>query len=79
MTERLIHPVKHDGKGFIPFRVPKNKIHGWAGYDSMEVKYDKQENTFSLKIKSFMARTGCPDLAHAQWLVASSNGEVDVI
>jgi hypothetical protein len=59
-TDRLVHPVKHDGKGFISFGGSKPKVYAWARYDSMEIKYDKREQTLQLKIKTVFACSGRP-------------------
>lgn len=63
-SDRLVHPVRHDGKGFIP---PGANVYAWAGFDMMEVKYTKKDQSLALKVKSFVAATGPPDL-HANAL-----------
>ena len=71
--DRLVHPVKHNGKGFICF----GKIYGWAGYDSMEVKYDKNEMLLTLTIRTYYAGSGPPDIS--PHLLAYSKRQVDVL
>ena len=56
---RLIHPVKHDGVGVLFY----GKIYAWAGFDTMEVKYDKYQMVLSLKIKTYCFDTGSPEIS----------------
>jgi hypothetical protein len=76
-TDRLVHPVKDDGKGYVCFGGPKPKIYAWAKYDSMEIKYDKRDQTLQLKIKTVYAGSGRPE--HAGTLIAYSKGETDIL
>jgi hypothetical protein len=70
-TKRLIHPVKFDGKVW-SFGGVTPKIYCWAGYDQCEVKYDKSQRNFTVKVKCFEAGTGRPE--HAAKLVAYADG-----
>eukprot|EP00039_Didymoeca_costata_P029477 m.24809 g.24809 ORF g.24809 m.24809 type:complete len:280 (-) comp7647_c0_seq1:108-947(-) len=59
-TQKLIHPVAFDGKVWT-FGGMKPKIYAWAGFDSLEVKYDKPASLLTFKIRTFMFGSGSPE------------------
>mmetsp|Transcript_5491 Transcript_5491/g.11966 ORF Transcript_5491/g.11966 Transcript_5491/m.11966 type:complete len:805 (-) Transcript_5491:127-2541(-) len=60
LLEHYIHPVKFDGKVICLFG-SKPKVYAWAGFDSVEVKFEKKSNLLTLKIRTYLAGTGRPD------------------
>lgn len=75
-TKRLIHPVKFNGK-VLTFGGAPPRVYCWAGFESMEVKYDKSACNLVLKIKTFEAGTGSPEFVPN--LVAYADGLVDTL
>ena len=59
--ELYIHPVKFDGKVIALFGT-KPKVYAWAAFESVEAKYEKKTNLLSLKVRTYMAGTGRPDM-----------------
>ena len=61
-TERLIHPVKHDGSGYIlPAGNSLLNTYHWARFVSMEVRYDKRVCLLSVVVKTRDAGCGRPE------------------
>jgi len=60
--ERLVHPVKHDGTGYIiPAGSSPANIYNWAKFVGMEMKYDKRELTLTVIAKTTAAGSGRPE------------------
>ena len=59
LDELFIHPVKFDGKVYCLAGM-KPKIHVWATFEKVEVKYIKNTCALELKFRTFIARTGDP-------------------
>lgn len=64
-----IHPVKFDGK-VIAFFGTKPKVYAWAAFESVEAKYEKKTNLLTLKVRTYMAGTGRPDMHGGEDLIA---------
>lgn len=75
--DRLVHPVKHDGKGLLFFGGRPRKIYGWAGFDQMEIKYDKRDQALQLKIRSYCVGVGPPE--YRPGYVAYSKGQTNIL
>ena len=73
-SERLVHPVKHDGTGYIlPSGSSAQNIYNWARFVSMEVKYDKRDFTLHVKVRTAAAGGGRPEFVPEK--VKYSRGE----
>jgi hypothetical protein len=59
-TSSFVHPVKFDGK-LICFGGVKPKIHAWAAYETLQVKFEKKTGHLTLKFRTFMAGCGFPN------------------
>ena len=57
--ERLIHPVAFDGKVW-SFGGMKPQVYAWAGFESLEVKYEPTSALLTHKFRTFMAGSGQP-------------------
>jgi len=52
-SERLVHPVKHDGTGYIiPSGSSASNIYNWAKFVGMEARFDKKDGTFTVKVRT---------------------------
>jgi hypothetical protein len=59
-TSQFVHPVKFDGK-LMCFGGVKPKIHAWATYETLQVKFEKKTGHLTLKFRTFMVGCGNPD------------------
>lgn len=60
--ERLVHPVKHDGTGYIiPSGSTPSSMYNWAKFMGMEVRYDKRDLTLQIKVRTSAAGGGRPE------------------
>jgi hypothetical protein len=59
-TSQFVHPVKFDGKLWCLGGV-KPKIHAWAAYETLQVKFEKKTGHLTLKFHTFMAGCGLPN------------------
>ena len=58
--EKLIHPVAFDGKVWCFAGGPMPKVYAWAGFESLEVKFEPSSSLLTLKFRTFMAGSGDP-------------------
>ena len=70
--ERLVHPVKFDGKVWSFGGAPVH-VYAWAAFESLEIKYENASKVLTLKSRTFMAGSGRPEAQPR--LLAYSRGE----
>jgi hypothetical protein len=70
--ERLVHPVKFDGKVWSFGGAPVH-VYAWAAFESLEIKYENASKVLTLKSRTFLAGSGRPEAQPR--LVAYSRGE----
>ena len=70
--ERLVHPVKFDGKVW-SFGGAEVHVYAWAAFESLEIKYENASKVLTLKSRTFMAGSGRPEAQPR--LLAYSRGE----
>jgi hypothetical protein len=61
-TSQFVHPVKFDGMIYVVcggYETPK--IHAWAAYETLQVKFEKKTGHLTLKFRTFMTGYGIPD------------------
>ena len=56
----LVHPVAFDGKVWCFAGGPMPKVYAWAGFESLEVKFEPSSSLLTLKFRTFMAGSGDP-------------------
>ena len=71
-VERLVHPVKFDGKVWSFGGAPVH-VYAWAAFESLEIKYENASKVLTLKSRTFMAGSGRPEAQPR--LLAYSRGE----
>ena len=70
--ERLVHPVKFDGKVW-SFGGAEVHVYAWAAFESLEVKYENAAKVLTLKARTFLAGSGRPEAQPR--LLAYARGE----
>jgi hypothetical protein len=60
-TSQFVHPVKFDGKIWSLSGRETPKLHAWAAYETLQVKFEKKTCQLTLKFRTFMAGYGLPD------------------
>ena len=70
--ERLVHPVKFDGKVW-SFGGAEVHVYAWAAFESLEIKYENASKVLTLKARTFLAGSGRPEAQPR--LLAYSRGE----
>ena len=60
-TSQFVHPVKFDGKIWCLSGRETPKIHAWAAYETLQVKFEKKTGHLTLKFRTFTAGYGLPD------------------
>lgn len=58
--EPYVHPVKFDGKVWA-FAGAKVHVYAWAGFETLQAKYEKKTGNLQLKFRTYMAGTGHPN------------------
>lgn len=58
-SDRLVHPVKFDGKSWC-LRGQTPKVYAWAAFESVEVKYEASSSLLTLKFRTRQAGSGNP-------------------
>ena len=71
--DKLIHPVAFDGKVWC-FAGQKPKIYAWAGFESLEVKFEPSSSLLTLKFRTKLAGSGVPDCGRGMQLAAYARG-----
>ena len=70
--ERLVHPVKFDGKVW-SFGGAEVHVYAWAAFESLEIKFENASKVLTLKSRTFLAGSGRPEAQPR--LLAYSRGE----
>jgi len=58
--EPYVHPVKFDGKVWA-FAGAKVHIYAWAGFETLQAKYEKKTGNLQLKFRTYMVGAGNPN------------------
>ena len=69
--ERLVHPVKFEGKVW-SFGGAPVRVYAWAAFESLDVKFENASKVLTVKARTFMAGSGRPEAAPR--LVAYAKG-----